>query len=261
MRADRPIRLNVSGVWYYMTCQGKLSKQCSEQPLIATSNDINKTIILACDKSVYSVERQLTYGYLTLEDGCRIGVCGKASCNEYGQVVCFSQYSSLCIRVAHAVHCSDNVIQDSMLNSNILIVGSPSAGKTTFLRDIASRASKLYNVVVVDERGELGATETENLQDADIITNCNKEYAFSVAIRSLAPDIIAMDELQNSDFAPLNMVMQSGVKVFATLHGSNIGDVSRLSSCGAKFDYYVILDKTQSKLPLLYSKSDVDKLL
>lgn len=260
LRQNSAIRINVGGVWYYIADSGKLVKQFSKDVLLVTDEEITELVLNACNKSVYAVERQLVEGYLTLEDGCRIGVSGPVSCNSDGNVVCFSSYTSVCIRIAHYVACS-GIVDNQIIDSNILVVGKPSSGKTTFLRDLASRASMLYNVTIVDERGELSGCDRQQLANADVLLFADKSYAFSVAVRSLAPDIVAMDELQPNDFAPLKNLMDSGVKVFATLHGAKLQDIDRLLSCGVKFHYYVILDDKVGNLAKLYSQSEVDRIL
>lgn len=257
LRANQPLRINIDGIWYYLTRDGACTKSITDKTLCVDQQQISQVIINACNKSVYSVEKQLTEGYLTLEDGCRIGVCGTVSRDNNGNVVCFSKFNSVCIRVARSVVCSAKVIDDSQLLNNLLIIGKPSAGKTTFLRDLCARASKVYNVVVVDERGELASCQNSGLDNADVLSFGTKSYALNIAVRSLSPDILAVDELVEQDYFAINNAISSGVCLYATLHGDNIECAKKLTNHGVYFDKYIILGQSTAEKPKVFSKNDI----
>ena len=91
---------------------------------------------------------------------------------------------------------------------NSLIVSPPGKGKTTILRDLIRKLSngipeinfKGKTCGVVDERGEIAAMYRGIPQNdvgirTDIIDNVSKEKGIKMLIRTMAPEIIACDEI------------------------------------------------------------------
>ena len=72
---------------------------------------------------------------------------------------------------------------------------------------------------------------------------CNKNYAFSFGIRSMSPNVIVTDELSGEeDWLGVRNVINSGVKVIASIHGGSIQDIVRKSEfVNNLFDKYVVL--------------------
>lgn len=86
----------------------------------------------------------------------------------------------------------------------------PGAGKTTLLRDIVrniSNGSELLSgltVGLVDERGEIASSYKGEAQNnigcrTDVISNVPKAIGMKMLIRSMAPQVIAADEIGNND--------------------------------------------------------------
>ena len=123
-----------------------------------------------------------------------------------------------------------------MLNNNrirsTLIISSPGAGKTTFLRDLICQiSSKNSNecVLVIDERGEISGNNMIRLGDnVDVILNSTKQFGFSNGIRSLSPTVIAVDELNLlNDLDAIEQALTSGVSIIATIHSKNINELKQ----------------------------------
>lgn len=87
------------------------------------------------------------------------------------------------------------------------------------------------NVGVVDERNEISAMhrgkEEINLGiRTDVITNIPKNIGIKMLIRSMAPKVIAVDEIGGKkDAESINYASKSGVKVLTTIHGNSLADV------------------------------------
>ena len=169
-------------------------------------------------------------GYLTAPGGHRIGLCGEVIMKNAG-VVGFRCVTSVCIRVARDFPEISGRL-DSM-RGNILILGPPGCGKTTLLRDLIRQLSnqKGESVAVVDERGELfplvsqvSCFETGN--HTDILTGCTKAEGVEMAVRTLGPTCVAMDEVTSQeDAAALLQAGWCGVRVIATAHGGSLEDL------------------------------------
>ena len=129
--------------------------------------------------------------------------------------------------------------------------------KTTFLRDLAIRASKSYDVVVLDDRGELTQV-SGGLKNSGchMLLNINRQHGVGLALQSLAPEIVVCDEIFARDVEWLKASFLSGVKVYATMHAPNFATAFDFCcSNNLKFDFYLILQEFGGKKSKLYDKT------
>ena len=168
-------------------------------------------------------------GYITAPGGHRIGLCGNATALS-GSLTDISGITSLCLRVARDfLGISKNLLSQS---GSVLIIGSPGRGKTTLLRDlIRSRSQKGEYISVVDERCELfprvdGAFCFDPGLNTDVLSGYEKRKGIFTVLRTMGPDVIAVDEITNSDDCEaLYQAGWCGVKLIATAHASNKSDL------------------------------------
>ena len=105
---------------------------------------------------------------------------------------------------------------------------------------------------VVDERGEIAAMYKGIPQNdvgirTDIIENVSKSKGIHMLIRSMAPEIIACDEIgSREDIEAIHYALYSGVKGIFTMHGNSIEDVKNNKSV-----YELIENKEIQKVILL----------
>ncbi len=255
LNANSPVKVKVDGANFYVGANG-LQKGVVGA-LKISGEQIGAFIKKACQNSIYAFERQMSQGFLTLDDGCRIGVSGSGSICDDGQA-CFSSYSGVCIRINKAAWgCSSGIGDETIACSNILVAGLPGHGKTTFLRDIAARLSSRYDVVVLDERGELSRVDGfEARCCCDVLVGLERSRAVKIALQSLSPEVLICDEIFDSDLPWLKHALQSGVNVCASMHCRDFSGVNDfVSKNGLKFDKYVILEQFGGKMAKLYDKS------
>lgn len=233
--------------------------KCQDKEIISdyivNIEDIRETIELAVEHSVYAHSDEIKNGYITIEGGHRIGVCGQVVF-ENNEIKTIKHISSINIRVAHEIKgCADKLlsyISDSEDISNTLIISSPGCGKTTLLRDIIRQVSDSGETVgLVDERGEvaagyLGIPQNDVGIRTDVLSFCKKSKGMIMLIRSMAPKIVVADELGgNEDVMAIEHARNSGCRIIATVHGKNIIEVPE---CIRKyFDKFILIDKTDGR--------------
>lgn len=200
---------------------------------LAEPEHLEDLIRRACRQSVYACAGSLRQGYLTVEGGHRIGVCG-AGVIQNGVLQNLRSPSSAVIRVAHQIlGCADGLLP--RLHQSTLILGPPGSGKTTLLRDAVRQLSdrRRQRVGLVDERGELSATVDGEAQlqvggRTDVLLQVDKATAVMMLLRTMNPQWIAVDEITApADIAALEQAAYCGVRLLATAHGSGLEDLRR----------------------------------
>lgn len=220
LAAGQPLRLRRSG---------------REEELwpLAGPEDLEDLLRRACRQSVYACVDSLRQGFLTVEGGHRIGVCG-AGVMENGAVHTIRSPSSLTIRVAHAAPgCADGLLPS--LTESTLLLGPPGSGKTTLLRDAVRQLSdrRRQRVGLADERGEVAACTGGVPQlnvggRTDVLTAVDKAAAVMMLLRTMNPQWIALDEVTApADIQALDQAAYCGVRLLATAHGSGLEDLRR----------------------------------
>lgn len=190
--------------------------------------------------SYYAYEEELSKGFVTIEGGHRVGICGKVILKD-GEVSLIKDISSLNIRRSREIiGASDKVIKyiindgddGGFCVKNTLIVSPPKCGKTTILRDVARNLSKRgIRVGICDERSELAGCynccPSYDLGDyCDILDGCPKSEGIKMLIRAMSPQVIITDEIgKKEDVVSIEEASCAGVNTITSVHGSNINDV------------------------------------
>ena len=195
----------------------------------AAAEDLNYCVNMASGYSPWTAE-SISEGYLTAPGGHRIGLCGQAVMRE-GKLAGIRNLTSLCIRVARDVPGAAEGAEK--FSGNLLILGIPGSGKTTLLRDLIRTFSDLgpASVTAVDERGELfpvmnGKPCFPAGMRTDILTGCPKAEGIEMALRTMGPGMIAVDEITaERDCTALTRAGWCGVRLLATAHASSVSDL------------------------------------
>ena len=191
----------------------------------ATSEDLSFVINAASRYSPWSASTA-AHGYVTATGGHRVGICG-VCVMQNGIMTGVNRPTSVCIRVAKDF---PGIARGCDLSGSVLILGPPGSGKTTLLRDLIRRRADACcgSVTVVDERGELfpiGADFSKGCC-TDVITGCGKAHGIEMALRTMGPSVIAVDEITaKTDCDALLHAAWCGVDLMATAHAANIKDL------------------------------------
>ncbi|BDR67366.1 stage III sporulation protein AA [Clostridium tetani] len=209
---------------------------------IATLEEVGSIVKRMSSYSIYAYDDEIKQGYITINGGHRVGICGKCVV-EREKVKTIKYPASLNIRICREVAgCSDKIlpyILKSSMVENTIIISPPNCGKTTLLRDIAKKLSngiskldlKGMKVCVIDERSEIascvnGVPQLNLGLRTDVLDSCPKSQGIMMAIRSMSPDVIVCDEIGSTeDIESIIKAMNSGVKLITTVHGYDVKDI------------------------------------
>lgn len=225
MRVHKPLIVNCS------------NREIVLDDLTVCEEDIQDTFNIATEYSAYAYEENIKEGFLSVPGGHRIGFGGVAVTSN-GNVTSLKNIMFLNVRVCHQIeNCAQNLYVKMKYEEkikNTLIISPPGLGKTTLLRDLIKKISNFVpgtSICVIDERNEIsgiyrGIPTIDLGKRTDIISNCGKREGILMAIRSMGPNVIAIDEIGESrDMEAIKYAGVSGVAVIATVHGENIDDV------------------------------------
>lgn len=267
LRINCPLIVNYNNKEYFVSENASLVSNPSYGVMV-TKNEIKETMEYISNYSLYAFEEEIRQGFITISGGHRIGITGKTIMQE-DFIKGIKHISFINIRLAHQVKGCADVVLPYLINQNnqsiyhTLIISPPKCGKTTLLRDIIRQVSdgSSYlggmNVGVVDERSEIGACYMGVPQNelgirTDILDCCPKAKGIMMLIRSMSPQIIAVDEIgSKEDLEAIFHVISCGCKLIATVHGSSIEDIKSKPILGEllqkKFiERYVILNNIKS---------------
>ena len=192
---------------------------------------IEEALLCFCKGSIYAYFNTIKEGYISLGHGIRVGVCGKATIQD-GQITGVSDFSSLNIRMPKRIlYAGDYIfrlLQNDKFRSSILLYSSPGVGKTTILRELICKLSRLddpLRVSVIDSREEM-ISGIDDTICTDFLLSYPKDKAISLATRTMTPQIIICDEISTIEeaYAVLNSA-NCGVSFIATTHASSFEEL------------------------------------
>lgn len=267
LRVGQPVTVLMDNREKFLSERGELTDEIS---YAGCSDEKELEAILAhiCHYSIYAFADEIRQGFMTIRGGHRIGLSGQVILEDGERIRNIKYIRYLNVRIAHEVKgVSDKALpflysRGEVLNT--LIVSPPGCGKTTMLRDLVRNISsgtiygKGRNVGLVDERSEiagsyLGIPQNDIGIRTDVMDACPKREGMMMLIRSMAPAVLAVDELGNAeDVEAMHRAVQCGCKMLATIHGFSLEEVGSksymktvLEEC--LFDRYLLLKKKNNK--------------
>lgn len=235
LRTDKPLILAENNREFFVK-RGNPEQQYGEEVYVVRETDLKETMEFITNYSLYAYNDELKKGFITVSGGHRIGICGKVV-YENEKIKTIRNIQSMNIRVSHQViGCGEKIITYLKCPDyeNTLIVSAPGMGKTTLLRDLIRLLSNEgKNVGVVDERSEIASCYLGKPQNdvgirTDVLDCCQKKDGMLMLVRSMKPDIIAVDEIGGEeDAGALQYVSLCGCKILATIHGNSMEELEQ----------------------------------
>ena len=204
---------------------------------VASAEEVSAILGRACGGSVYAFEEGLKEGYVSLGEGIRLGACGKAVVRE-GVLSALASVDSLVFRLpAVRVTKSESLARFFRSHTGgVLLFSPPGGGKTTALRGLVDGIARELRVAVVDTRGELYGFAEDAL--VDVLSGYPKAKGAEIAVRTLSPQVLVLDEIGTEEARALAALSSLGVRVVASAHAREAREllaresVRRLFCCG-----------------------------
>ena len=224
MREGQPIIVEYKGRQYYLGEFGATERKNSA----LTCHELSSVLSSAMENSVYVYTEQLKNGFITVDGGIRIGICGEYV-TDGGTIKTVQKPTSLNIRIPHdAVGCAKQLYEllNEIKPKATLLFSPPGYGKTTILRDYARHNSMQLgnNVLIFDERYEIYPHSVNESPlsfnaNCDVIRGGDKLSGFANAVRVMKPNFIICDELYGeNDFKAIKFAVDCSIAVMASTH-------------------------------------------
>lgn len=240
LRTGRPVMVLGMCREYFWNQRETRLQSGRENSYIWQEGDMKETLSRLSRYSMYALEDELRSGFLTIQGGHRVGIAGRTAC-EQGKIRSFRNISCLNIRVARQKKgCAAKLLPwlvrgDDIYNT--LILSPPGAGKTTMLRDCIRLLSegcgdiRGKKVGVVDERSELAASFCGIPQNdlgcrTDVLDACPKAEGMRLLLRSMSPQILAVDELgSREDCLAVEEALHCGCRILGSMHAHAVEEL------------------------------------
>ena len=223
-------RGGISSIGEIRLCAGPASSVLSHGERVflgmtVSAAEIEVVVNRLCDGALYAHRETLSDGYISVGNGVRVGVCGQARYDSE-RLIGICEVTSLVFRIPSG-ECSvaDQIYEAwQKTDRGMLIYAKPGGGKTTALRSLVSRVAAGRNgarVAVVDERCEFSEDECRRL-GIHLLRGYKRALGMEIALRTLAPDVSAVDEIgSKTESESMMESLSSGVKILATAHASS----------------------------------------
>lgn len=272
IRIGGPVLFYIGDGEYYVDTLGQITAE-KNKGISFSREEIEDIVSYICKYSPYAYKEQLKQGFLTVEGGHRIGVAGEIVL-EGEEIKSIKNIRFLNIRISHQVIGAAAPVLKYLYKKgeretvrevfNTMIISPPGFGKTTLLRDLVREISDGnewsvgQTVGVVDERSEIAGCFMGEPQNkigirTDVLDRCPKVHGMMMLIRSMAPRVVAIDELGTvEDVRALKKVIHCGCQVFVTIHGESMEEIFQKSflreilseRC---FQRFIVLKKEKSQ--------------
>lgn len=208
------------------------NKLCFLDKILKTE-EIMECFRSICSYSIHSHVQEIKQGFVTIRGGHRAGISGTAVYDERNNLANLREISSINLRIAKQIYGVSNSLIHRLSGNvgKLLIIGSPSSGKTTLLKDIIRNLNDKV-ISIIDTRCEIAAClngEPQNdIGNADVFDSWNRQDGIISAIKAMSPEIIVCDEIGSDfDLQAINACVGAGVELIATAHGGTLEEIMK----------------------------------
>ncbi len=249
---------------------GYLTRNIQDAYLV-TPQDISDMLVFISRYSLFAFEEELKNGFITIEGGHRVGLSGQAVFYG-GGLKTIRHISYLNIRISHEKKgCAAQLVphlyrEKNTRNSgiyNTLLISPPGRGKTTLLRDMIRLLSNGTDghaglkVCVIDERSELagcyqGIPQNDVGIRTDVLDGCPKSSGMMLVIRTMSPQVVAVDELgSKADAQAAAYAVHCGCSIIGSVHAQDMEELAqkpvlREMVSQACFERYLVISRRKN---------------
>lgn len=190
-----------------------------------TAAQMDEILYCLCGGAVHSHQQELAQGYVTLPGGHRAGIAGQYLCHPQEGIV-LQKPTSADLRIARMAETElPAALREALAGhfTGLLVAGEPGSGKTTLLRAAARWLMQSgKETAVIDERRELFPSGKCEGLALDVLSGLPKGTALLMALRTLAPRVVVLDELGDmQEVQALEQGFFGGVDLVASIHAAN----------------------------------------
>lgn len=208
--------------------------------IVVEPEELETLCDIATEFSRYAAAETIREGFLPVQGGFRVGLCGTAVMKD-GVNTNLKNLSSAVIRIARERKGIAGDIAPKLFQQgrfvNTLLLSPPGGGKTTLLRDLVRSLSEggaeypAQRVSLIDERGEVAVVRRGEPQmdvgcHTDVLDACPKALGIPIVLRAMNPQIIAVDEITvREDLTAMSLAAGCGVGLLATIHAAGTAEL------------------------------------
>ena len=218
-RRVEEIRLRLGRRASITTWEGNRLLRC-----VLDQTEMEGVVRAVCGGSLYAYRDAIAQGYLTMEGGIRMGLCGRASVED-DKIVGVYDITGINFRIPTKITRLGLPVCRLLRGTKpggVLIYAPPGVGKTTLLRCVASQMASgddPRRVVVIDTRGELQFSLDDPDLCLDVLIGYPRPLGISIATRTMNAQLIVCDEIGDVKEAEAIVSAQnSGIPFVASAH-------------------------------------------
>ena len=265
-RARRDFPLGLSEI--RLRAEGRSSVVLSGEniPLFSrvTAVDLEECYDRALGGALYAHADEIKRGFFSMPYGVRVGI----SASKRGGELLPLAPSGLAFRLPSAP--SENAdkifsLWQEKRPRGMLIYSRPGCGKTSALRALSGFIGREggLSVAVIDERREF-ACENFSGCSVDVLSGYGKSEGIEIAMRTLSPGVIVVDEIGTlAEAESLIAVGRGGVPIIASAHADSFSELKsrapiKLLLDNGYFELFVRLKREKGRFFFDYTGADND---